>query len=469
MQESAEDKLSIEPIEGHATRTGNPSRSLPGPDNIKRCQLMNGIVLLSRGNPNSGSVYVSGSLPAGGLFDPDEKLGLADFTSSALMRGTQQRSFYEIYNELESIGASLGFSGGTHLVSFYGKSLVEDLDLLLDLLSQALQQPVFPQEQVERLRSQMLTSLAIRSQDTSEMASLAFDQIVYANHPYRRPEDGYPETIQAIRQEDLCDFHRKHYGPRGMLIAVAGGIDPDLATDKVRKVFEDWSNPEQPLSPILPALTPLTKNTRTHVEVEGKSQSDLIIGTTGPARRSADYMAASLGNHVLGQFGMMGRLGEVVREQAGLAYSVSSSLSGGLGPGPWDISAGVDPENIDQAIELIIQQIRRFVSEPVSANELVDSQTNYIGRLPSSFESNAGIASALLSLERYDLGLDYYLRYADLVKDVTPEKILEAAARYLDPEKMAIVSAGSSGDNPPPGDQRQPEVGRHFDSVEDLA
>jgi len=462
--------LSIEPIEGGTTRSHfSSSRSLPGPDNIARSQLSNGMVLLSRGNPNSGSVYINGSLPAGGLFDPDEKLGLAYFTSSALMRGSQRRGFYEIYDELESIGASLGFSCGTHQISFYGKSLVEDLDLLLDLLSQALQQPVFPQDQVERLRSQLLTSLSIRSHDTAEMASLAFDQIVYRNHPYSRPEDGYPETIQAIQQQDLSDFHRKHYGPRGMLFAVVGGIDPALAIEKVTKVFEDWRNPEQPMVPILPALTPLPKSTRVHVEVEGKSQTDLIIGTSGPVRKSADYMAASLGNHVLGQFGMMGRLGELVREQAGLAYSVSSSLSGGIGPGPWDISAGVDPENIDQAIELIIQEIRRFVSEPVSDAELADSQTNYIGRLPISLESNAGNASALLSLERYDLGLDYYLRYADLVKDVTPEKVLEAAARYLDPDRLAIVSAGSSEQSHPPGEISPAEVGPHLEAVEDLA
>ncbi len=468
MQAVMEAKLSIEIINGSASRTGgDPSRSLPGPENIERCQLTNGMALLSRWNPNSGSVFISGSLLAGGLFDLDEKLGLAFFTSSALMRGTKRRSFFEIYNELESIGASLGFSGGTHTVSFYGKSLVEDVDLLLELLSQALQQPVFPQEQVERLRSQLLTSLAIRAQDTSEVASLAFDQIVYANHPYRRPEDGYLETIQAIRQEDLCSFHHKHYGPQGMLIAVVGGIQPDLAMDKVRKVFDEWRNPEQPFAPALPAPIPLSKNTRKHVEVEGKSQSDLIIGTTGPPRSSPDFMAASLGNHVLGQFGMMGRLGELVREQAGIAYSVSSSLSGGLGPGPWDISAGVHPENIDQAIELIIQEIRRFVSEPISADELADSQTNYIGRLPISLESNAGIASALLSLERHDLGLDYYLRYADLVKAVTPEKVLEAAARYLDPEKLAIVSAGSSGDHHFSSDTNQPEVEQHFEAAED--
>ena len=164
---------------------------MPGPENITRLELANGIVVLSRANPASASVVLSGSLPAGSLYDPDEKLGLAGFTASALMRGTQRRSFSEIYDILESAGASLGFSGGTHSVSFSGRALAEDLDSLLMLLAEALQQPAFPEDYIERLRAQILTSLAIRDQDTAEVASLVFDQIVYCGHPYSRPEDGY--------------------------------------------------------------------------------------------------------------------------------------------------------------------------------------------------------------------------------------------------------------------------------------
>jgi zinc protease len=139
---------------------------------------------------------------------------------------------------------------------------------------------------------------------------------------------------------------------------------------------------------------------------------------------------------------MMGRIGEAVREKAGLAYYASSSLSGGSGPGPWEVSAGVDPENVDQAIELIIQEIRRFTSEPVSPEELADSQANYIGRLPLSMESNSGVASSLTNLERYNLGLDYYHRYPELVRGVTPEMVLEISRRYLDPDRLGIAVAG---------------------------
>jgi zinc protease len=140
---------------------------------------------------------------------------------------------------------------------------------------------------------------------------------------------------------------------------------------------------------------------------------------------------------------MFGRIGESVREKSGLAYHASSSLSGGIGPGPWLFIAGVDPKNIENVIALIRQEVARFVSEPVTSEELTDSQANYIGRLPLSLESNAGVASALLNLERYTLGLDYYQRYPDLIRAITPAEILETAQRYLHPDRLAIATAGS--------------------------
>ena len=174
----------------------------------------------------------------------------------------------------------------------------------------------------------------------------------------------------------------------------------------------------------------------------GKVQTDLLMGTLGPKRGSPDYMAASLGNNILGQFGMMGRIGDVVREQEGLAYHASTSLNGWITAGTWEVSAGVNPANLTRAIDLILGELRRFISEPVTSDELHDSQANYTGRLPLSLESNAGVANAVLSLERFQLGLDYYQRYAGLVESVTPAQILEVARCYLNPDTFAIVSAG---------------------------
>jgi zinc protease len=139
---------------------------------------------------------------------------------------------------------------------------------------------------------------------------------------------------------------------------------------------------------------------------------------------------------------MMGRIGESVRNQAGLAYYAFSSISSSIGPGPWTVTAGVAPENQEQAIELIKTELKKFTAEPVTPQELADVQSNYIGRLPLSLESNSGVASALLTMERFQLGLDYLQEYETMIREVTAASILDATRQYLDPDRLAISTAG---------------------------
>jgi zinc protease len=420
----------------------NRQQSLPGPDDITRITLPNGITVLVRTNFNSPSVVIGGHLACGSLFDTDEKSGLADFTASGLMRGTETRTFQQIFDALESVGASMSFGVGAHNTGFSGRSLIEDLPLMLALLADVLRHPVFPAEQIERLRAQFLTNLAQRAQDTAEMASITFDQIVFKGHPYSRPEDGWPETVRTIQREDLADFQQRCFGPRGMVIALVGAIEPKTAIDQVIAVLGDWTNLDQINLPALPPCKPLKKVVTRKYKIPGKSQADLVIGASGPYRKDPDFIADSLGNSALGQFGLGGRIGKVVREQSGLAYYASSSLNAGIGPGSWAVSAGVNPVNVQKARDLICEEIARFVEKGIMSEELADSQSNFIGRLPLSLESNSGVTSALLNIERYDLGLDYYRRYPDMVRSVTPEQVLAAVRKYLDPERLAIAIAG---------------------------
>lgn len=404
--------------------------------------LPNGIVVLARSNFSSHSAVVSGHICTGGIFEPDDRLGLADFTASMLMRGTEEHTSQQLYDLIETAGASFGFSSGTHTTGFSGRCLAEDLPMLLSLLAETLTRPIFPPEQVERLRAQLLTGLAIRAQDTSDMASLTFDQIVFANHPYGRPDDGWPDTIRAITREEMAAYHRLHFGPKGMVVAVVGAVAPQAAVEAVQQALGLWDNPGQPEEPPLPEVTPLTETVRQHVSIPGKVQADIILGATGPRRRDPEYMAAALGNSVLGQFGMMGRIGDVVREQSGLAYYAYSSMVGGIGPGSWEVSAGVNPENTERTIDLISRVIRQFTEQGVTEEELSDSQANFIGHLPLSLESNAGVAAGLLRMERFGHSLDFFRQYAGLVSEVTAGQVVEAVRRYLHPDRLAIATAG---------------------------
>jgi zinc protease len=274
------------------------------------------------------------------------------------------------------------------------------------------------------------------------MADITFDEILYKGHPYARSEDGSPATIKAITRADLAKYHRTAFGPSGMVLAVVGAVEPKRAAALVRRAFGDWKNPAQRDLPELPPLKPLGATVRRHHTIPGKSQSDLVVGTNGPRRKEPDYLAASLGNSVLGQFGMMGRIGKSVREVSGLAYYAYSSLSAGIGPGSWTVSAGVNPANVRKASDLVVQELERFVTTGVTREELEDSQANFIGRLPLSFESNGGVATALLNIERYELGLDYYRLYDGKIRAVTSDEVLEVARKYINPERLAIAVAG---------------------------
>ena len=416
--------------------------ALPSAKNITRVVTANGITVLIRQNFNSPTLSIKGYVMSGSIFDPDDKLGLSYLTASGLMTGTTQRDFQSIYNEIESIGASMGFSSGTLTTSFSAHCLSEDLASILQLMADSLRNPVFPKKEFNRQKNQMLTALKIRSQDTSEMAALLFDEIIYAGHPYQRPDEGYEETIQAIKREDLAEFYQSHYGPRGMVIVIVGAVDPTAAVDAIKQALGDWENPHQAFMPEIPPATALLETIRKNHSIPGKSQVDLVMGGLAPDRYSPDYQTLRVGNNILGEFGMMGRIGQRVREESGLAYYAYSSLSISLGPGAWELIAGVNPKNLEQCIELMTDEVRKFVSEPVTEDELADSKSYFLGRMPLLLESNSGVAISLLNIEHFNLGLDYFLHYPELVQAVTAEEILQASRKYLDPDRLAIAVAG---------------------------
>ena len=427
--------------------TLNGQLSIPSTENIHRVELDNGVIVLAYHNPAVQSVVISGSLHAGSLYEDPSKNGLATMTASALMRGTQKRDFDTLNSALEDIGADLNINAHIHKVGFGGKALAEDLPVLLDVLNDALRYPTFPETHVERLRGELLTYLQYSQQDVQYRSVRAFRETLYSHeHPYHYGTWGKPETIQSIAVEEMRAFHQEHYGPQGMILTIVGNVQPDDAVSMARDYLEDWGNAAQPEVANLPEAQPAPETQREFVYVPGKSQSMIQMGTLGPSRYDEDYVAATIANSVLGVFGMMGRLGKNIREQAGLAYAVYSRVQGAHGPGAWVITAGVDPNNVDVTIEKATDEIRRLVTEPVSDEDLADNQSYFTGRLPLSLESNEGLAAQIHGMESYQLGLDYLVNYHDRIYSLTQDDLLAAAQNYLDPAALVISVAGPQAD-----------------------
>lgn len=417
--------------------------TLPGPENIHRAVLDNGITVLVYESYNAQSVFLVGTLECGSLYVEPARKGLAALTASSLMWGTQHRSADEVHSALEDIGADVHISSGAHKMGFSAKSLAEDLPTVLEVLADVIRRPTFPRQQVERIKGETLTWLQYRQQDTRWQAGRLFRENLYGpDHPYHYGTNGTAETLAQLTADDLSAFHARSYGPQGMVLAVAGAVPAQQAVEVVRRYFEDWRNPQQPPLITLPQTTTPPEIRRSGLSIPGKSQTDLVIGVVGPSRQAEDYHAASMSNSILGQFGMMGRIGKVIREDLGLAYYAFSHLEGGYGPGAWSVVAGINPAYVETVIERALEEIQRLTTEPVTDEDMDDNKSYFTGRLPLQLESNEGIASLLLSMENYQLGLDYLANYPDIIYRLTKEDLLAAARHYWNPDALVIAVAG---------------------------
>ncbi len=414
---------------------------LPGPDDILRRVLPNGITVLSRENFSSPSVVIEGYVTAGSLDEPAELMGLASYTGAMLSRGTRKRSFAEINETVESVGAAVGFSTDRYTTSFSAKSLAEDLGLVLDILCDELRQPTFPAEYVEKVRGIRLTALAERENNTRHMASVTFRELCFPNHPLGYTQLGTNETINRITREALVEFYERYYSPRDMVIVVVGAISAEEAVARVGEVFGDWSPRREDGAELPPVVRP-SGIVQRHVLMPEKSQSDIVLGWQSMQRSAPDYEAARLANTVLGVFGMSGRLGVNVRERQGMAYYAYSQLSADRLPGIWALIAGVNPANVTRAIEAMTEEAKRLAQETVTESELEDSKHYLTGSLPLQLETNDGVAGTLVDLEWHKLGFDYIRRYTDMIQSLTAQAVQAAAQKYLSADGYVLAVAG---------------------------
>ncbi len=412
-----------------------------------RTVLPNGLTLIVRRNSANPTISLQGLVRAGGIFDPPAKSGLAGFVAAMLDQGTSKRSALEMAEAVENVGARLGFDGGAETASFSATMLSPDLPILLDVLADALRNPAFPADKMEKIRAERITDYQIAENSTASVASRRANQLLYpAGHPYHDHPLGTDSTLRVITRGDLTAFHARHYGPNNTVIVLVGDVDPKQATELVRGAFGGWAKLPSPPAFQVPPVSAPTAVLDLSVPMKGKSQTDLVYAVPGVARTAPDYDAAMMMSYVLGGGSLSSRLMTNLRDEQGLVYGVYSSLSAGIGAGPLSIRAGTNPANTDRAISSVLEQVRRMSEEGPSDREMEDAKDYLTGVFPVRLETNAGVAGQLLSAELYGLGLDYIERYASIVRGITRESAAAAARAYLRPKSgYALVVAGSIG------------------------
>jgi zinc protease len=372
-------------------------------------------------------------------------------TASMLTRGTAARNALEFATALENVGASLGASADALTAMISGSAQSKDFDLVVDLLAEMLRRPTFPAADLDRLRGQVLAGLAQARDNPDSVASRAFERAVYpAEHPLRPVTlEEAEQATRRITREDLQDFYGRHYGPDHMVLVVAG----DVTVARVRAALEarlgDW--PRNPRAGPPPTLdVPLQPgHERLVLRVPDKSQTAILWGHAGGLRRSdPDFYATQILNLVLGGGGALNsRLGNVIRDEQGLAYNVYSYYDASLYPGPFRAYLGTNPANAQQAIASLKAEIRRIRDGGITRRELDEAVAYLTGRFPLRLETNGGMADILWAMEFYQLGPDYIDRYGDYYRAVTVAQVNEAARRHLHPDRATLVVAGTLPDS----------------------
>lgn len=379
-------------------------------------------------------------LMAGSTLDGDAP-GLGRFTTSMLSRGSAGKSLETIAEELDSLGATLGFGCGRLTIDGTTKSLVADADTILGYLAEALRRPDFPDDQVEIIRAQMLSGIRRSEDSTRAVANRTMRELIYpTEHPFHTRASGTVESIAGINRAALARFHATAFQPRDAIVAVAGGVDHEAAVALIERHFGDWSGNPPPID--IPTVDAPTEQRRSDGSLPGKTQADLAMGLPSINRSHSDYYALSVANLIIGRFGLYGRLGESVRERQGMAYYAYSQLQAGKQAGLWVVNAGIAPENVDRAIESIIAEVEGFNAGGPTEREFTDATGSILGSLPLGLETSASQASTAADIVFHDLGHDYLQHYRDIIHALTPEQITQAARDHLDMGRLTIAVVG---------------------------
>ena len=407
--------------------------------------LDNGVVAMAQQNPATPAVAINATFAVGSSRDPEPLPGLANLTSMVLDRGTTRRSANVIAEDLDDRGVSLRVTVTRHTFSVACVCLTEDFPDILALISDVVREPSFPDSEVSKRRAEALTGVLQDADSTAVRCIEGMLELLYgADHPYARPARGTPHSLDAIDAAHLADFHRRYLVPSALRVVVAGDIDPRKAIEGITQAFSGWresaADPE-----IVPPPVSAARRTRV-IPMPGKLQTDIAYGFTAVRRLDPRYYAYTLLNHVLGQFGLGGRLADNIRERQGMAYYAFSSFDGTVGEGPLVVRAGVDPKNVHRTIAAIDAEVDALRNEGPRRAELEENRAALIGSIPRLFETNESIADFLQTVEHFGLGLDHDRQLPALLSAVTMDDVRQAAVELLDVDHAAIAVAGPHDD-----------------------
>ncbi len=416
-----------------------PTLKLPA---IQKHKLSNGLAVWLVEHHEVPLAQINLIVRSGSAADPIGKYGVGSLTAAMLDEGAGSRTSLDLADAIEFLGANLStassFDSSAVRMSVPVSKLAEALPLMADV---ALR-PSFPVAELDRLRKERLTGLLQARDNVGALVQLAFPRIVFGpTHRYGTSANGLPAAIEALTVDDLQAFYRSHFRPDNATLLVVGDLTAASALPMLEKAFGEWKpGGMQALVAEVPNAPQLGKRQIYLVDKPEAAQSQIRIGWVGVARSTPDYAVLEVLNTVLGG-SFTSRLNQNLREKNGYAYGASSGFDMRLSAGPFLAAAGVQTDKTADALREFFNELNGILT-PVPADELAKAK-NYVALgFPGEFETTGDMARKLEELVVYNLPETTFSNFVPGVTAVTAADLQRAAARFVQPEKMAVVIVG---------------------------
>ncbi|MFM7729604.1 MAG: insulinase family protein [Flavobacteriales bacterium] len=366
------------------------------------------------------------------------KAGYAEIAGDLMSSGTASKTKAQIDEAVDFMGASLSTSSG----GVFGGCLKKHTAELVELMADVTLNPTFPEEELEKLRTQLISSLANETTDPDAMSGKIQQVVNYgANHPYG--EFKTEQSVKAITREDILSFYQKYVKPNVTYCVVVGDINMSEAEAMIGKAFKGWKSGEVATAQYAAPKAPL-KNIVSFVPLEGAVQS--VIDVTYPIQLkpgTQDAIVASVLNNILGGNGFQTRLMQNLREDKAYTYGAYSSINADEFVGAFSAGASVRNEVTDSAVTQILFEMQRLVNEPVSDTTLKTVKNIMTGNFARSLERPQTVANFALNIERYGLPKDYYETYLQKLNAVTIQDVQNMAKKLILPSNANITIVGN--------------------------
>lgn len=407
-------------------------------------RLKNGMELVAVETNRVLAVALDIAIPSSTLQDPVHLCGRAEATAALLRSGAGTRDARQIEDFISDLGLSLEIvvDYGARATHIYATCLADSLDASIELLADLLQNPRFPQDELESWRKRKKAQL-LQSRSAAFIARQVLLRRLYPDDP-RSPMAASPDGLDALTSNDLHECHQRFFRPEGALFGVAGAVDATQVAAKVERCFGSWHG-AAPDPPELTAKRPFKARSAFLIDMPDAGQATVLFGDYGVDRRSEDYFACMVLNRVLGE-GHTSRLSRNLREDKGFTYRVDSAFVSLRYLSYFWASAAVRSEVAHLAIDEFLFEFRRIRSSAIALEELEQAKRGVAGILALSLEQQSSVLRHLLFLREYDLPGDYWDAYAGRIEKVGVEEFLAAAVKYLRPERMQLVVAGDARD-----------------------